>query len=141
MTRDRRGRGLRGPIAPPVVPFVESPAGRFDRIASEAVAHVEHRWHERLADVEFAVDLVPGVEAEDAVDDEIESGGVPLARIFPASGQRPANIVLYRKPLELRAHDVEDLEDLMHDVVVQVVAHYLDLDPETVDPGFGDEDG
>lgn len=120
---------------------METPAGRFDRLASEAVAHVEHRWHDRLANVEFAVDLVPGVEPADAVEDEIESGGVPLARIFPAKGRQRANIVLYRKPLELRAHDLDDLEDLLHDVVVQVVAHYLGLDPDTVDPGFGEDDG
>jgi predicted Zn-dependent protease with MMP-like domain len=48
--------------------------------------------------------------------------------------------VLYRKPLELRAHDVEDLEDIVHDVVVQIVANYLGLDPDVVDPGFADDD-
>ena len=32
---------------------------------------------------------------------------------------------------------VEDLEDLVHDIVVQVVANYLGLEPEVVDPGFG----
>jgi predicted Zn-dependent protease with MMP-like domain len=139
--RDRRGRGLRGPLAPPGVPLVGSPADRFDRIASEAVDHVERRWREQLADVEFAVDLVPAVEAGSAVTDEIESAGVPLARIFPAAGGTPTHIVLYRKPLELRAHDVADLEDLVHDVVVQIVADFLGLDPDVVDPGFGgDED-
>jgi predicted Zn-dependent protease with MMP-like domain len=137
--RDRHGRGLRGPLAPSGVPIVSSPADRFDRIASEAVAHVERHWREQLADVEFAVDLVPAVEDEDAVQDEIESAGVPLARIFPAAGETPAHIVLYRKPIELRARDVVDLEELVHDVVVQIVADFLGLDPDIVDPGFGGE--
>jgi hypothetical protein len=48
--------------------------------------------------------------------------------------------VLYRKPLELRALDLTDLEDLVHDVVVQIVADFLGLDPDVVDPGFGSED-
>ena len=140
MRRDRHGRGLRGPLAPAGVPLASSPADRFDRIASDAVAHVEHRWREQLADVEFAVDLVPAADDEDSVDDEIESAGVALARVFPAVGSSAAHIVLYRKPIELRAHDVTDLEDLVHDVVVQIVADFLGLDPEIVDPGFDGED-
>jgi predicted Zn-dependent protease with MMP-like domain len=118
------------------VPVVESPAERFERLAADAVEHVEHRWRERLASVEFAVDLVPSMDPDDVTDDEIESAGVPLARILPARGRRKAHIVLYRKPMELRARDVQDLEDLLHDVVVQVVANYLGLDPDVVDPGF-----
>jgi predicted Zn-dependent protease with MMP-like domain len=140
MRRDRRGRGVRGPLAPPGVPIVTSASDRFDRIASEAVAHVERRWREQLADVEFAVDLVPTIDPDIAVSDEIESAGVPLARVFPAAGTTPAHIVLYRKPLELRALDLTDLEDLVHDVVVQIVADFLGLDPDTVDPGFGEDD-
>jgi predicted Zn-dependent protease with MMP-like domain len=122
------------------VPLAATPADRFDRIASEAVEHVEHRWREQLANVEFAVDLVPAIEVDEnhpVSDGAIESGGVLLAQIVPAHGTRKAHIVLYRKPIELRARDVEDLEDLVHDIVVHVIANYLGLDPEVVDPGFG----
>jgi hypothetical protein len=49
-------------LVPRGVPISASPADRFDRIASDAVEHVEHRWHDQLANVEFAVDLVPGAE-------------------------------------------------------------------------------
>jgi predicted Zn-dependent protease with MMP-like domain len=140
--RDRHGRGLRGPIAAGQVPIVEAPADRFDRLAADAVEHVEHRWRERLSQVEFVVDLVPSTDPDDTTDGEIESAGVPLARIVPAQGRHKAHIVLYRKPMELRARDLEDLQDLLHDVVVQVVANYLGLDPDVVDPGFGGvEDG
>lgn len=142
MARDRHGRGIRGRVVPPGVPIAASPADRFDRIASEAVEHVEHRWREQLANVEFAVDLVPAVEVDDAnpaTDGAIEAGGVLLAQIVPARGDLPTHIVLYRKPIELRAHGLEDLEDLVHDIVVQVIANYLGLDPDVVDPGFGNE--
>jgi predicted Zn-dependent protease with MMP-like domain len=127
---------------PAGVPISASPADRFDRIASEAVEHVEHRWREQLADVEFAVDLVPGTEpgpTRPGLDATIESGGVVLAQILPGQGRTPTHIVLYRKPIELLARDVEDLEDLVHDIVVQVIANYLGLEPEVVDPGFGGE--
>jgi predicted Zn-dependent protease with MMP-like domain len=122
------------------VPLATTAADRFDRIASDAVEHVEHRWRAELANVEFAVDLVPALEPDTAaatLDGAIESGGVLLASIIPARGPEKAHIVLYRKPIELRARDLEDLEDLVHDIVVHVIANYLGLDPETVDPGFG----
>jgi predicted Zn-dependent protease with MMP-like domain len=128
---------------PPKVPIAASPADRFDRIAAEAVEHVEHRWRDELAGVEFAVDLVPGDEvdaAHPALNGAIESGGILLAQILPGRGRTPTHIVLYRKPIELRARDVEDLEDLVHDIVVHVIANYLGLDPEVVDPGFNGDD-
>lgn len=140
--RDRHGRGPRGPLAPRGVPISASPADRFDRIASEAIEHVEHRWRTELANVEFAVDLVPALEidSDPSAEGAIESGGVLLAAIVPARGTEKAHIVLYRKPIELRARDLEDLEDLVHDIVVHVISNYLGLEPEVVDPGFGGPD-
>jgi predicted Zn-dependent protease with MMP-like domain len=125
------------------VPLAASPADRFDRLASEAVEHVEHRWREQLAGVEFAVDLVPVPIADPssaALDGAIESGGVLLAQIVPGKGRTPTHIVLYRKPIELRARSLDDLEDLLHDIVVQVIANFLGLEPDVVDPGFGPAD-
>jgi predicted Zn-dependent protease with MMP-like domain len=49
----------------------------------------------------------------------------------------PARIVVYRRPLEARAHDALDLGDLVHDVVVEQVAQLLGLDPDAVD-GYED---
>jgi predicted Zn-dependent protease with MMP-like domain len=124
------------------VPLAASAADRFDRLASEAVEHVEHRWRQQLADVEFAVDLVPPTDGEldpATTVGAIESGGVLLAQIVPAHGRQKTHIVIYRKPIELRARDAEDLEDLVHDIVVHVISNYLGLEPEVVDPGFGSD--
>jgi predicted Zn-dependent protease with MMP-like domain len=137
--RDRHGRGARGRLAPRSVPLAASPADRFDRIASDAVEHVEHHWRQQLADVEFAVDLVPPEGTEPGAappEGAIESGGVLLAQIVPAHGRQKVHIVLYRKPIELRARDAEDLEDLVHDIVVHVISNYLGLEPDVVDPGY-----
>jgi predicted Zn-dependent protease with MMP-like domain len=114
---------------------------RFDNIVLDAVEHVEARWHDQLRGVDFAVEEVPPLDPQLRFDDEIESAGVPLARLLPAAQGEPPRIVLYRRPLELRAIDRDDLEDLVHDVVVEEVAHFLGLDPEIVDPGFGGEEG
>jgi predicted Zn-dependent protease with MMP-like domain len=49
-------------------------------------------------------------------------------------GQHPARIVVYRRPLEIRATDRDDLADLVRDVVVDQVAVLLGRDPEEIDP-------
>jgi predicted Zn-dependent protease with MMP-like domain len=141
--RDSRGRGLRGPLTPQDVPLYRSRAQRFDDLVLEAVAQLEPRWEAELSGVEFAVEEIP---AADQPDDDPEP--VPLARLDPgaaASGDqrhpaRPARIVLYRRPLMARADDEEDLGELVLDVVVEEFARLLGLDPQTVDPGYPDED-
>ena len=40
--------------------------------------------------------------------------------------------MLYRRPLEFRAMDREDLADLVHDVIIEQVANLLGLDPEDI---------
>ncbi|MBI1757703.1 MAG: metallopeptidase family protein [Actinobacteria bacterium] len=142
--RDRRGRGLRGELAPHGVPLARTRAQRFDELVLDAVEHLEDRWSRELERVEFAVEDVPAIEhaaPDDIVygPDVIEDGNVPLARLIRAERGRdgrptPPRIVLYRRPLEIRALDRLDLADLVHDVVVEQVASLLGLDPEEVDP-------
>lgn len=120
------------------MPLVESPTHRFDGLVLDAVEHVEGRWHQQLAEVEFAVEEVPADAESRPIAEEIESAGVPLARLLPAANGSPPRIVVYRRPVELRAHDREDLEDLIHDIVVEQISRYLGLDPSVVDPGWDD---
>ena len=138
--RDRRGRGLRGRLVPPGVPLYRSRSEQFDDIVLEAVARLEPRWEAELSGVEFAVQEVP--DADTIGEDE----GVPLARIVrgspdisdpgnPASAPR---IVLFRRPLLARADDEDELSELIFDVVVEEFAEILGVDPEVIDPGYGE---
>jgi hypothetical protein len=43
-------------------------------------------------------------------------------------------MVVYRRPLEARSADRAELGELVHDVVVDLVALLLQLDPDEVDP-------
>jgi predicted Zn-dependent protease with MMP-like domain len=86
--------------------------------------------------VEFAVAEVPPGDTDGWSGDP-----VPLARLFPAEGTTPARIVVYRRPLEARAGDRSELGSLVHDVVVEEVAALLGMEPENVDPRYGDGDG
>ncbi|MFQ6265654.1 metallopeptidase family protein [Kutzneria viridogrisea] len=142
-SRDRHGRGLRGPLYPATLPAARSRAERFDSLVIEALEPIEARWRTELTQLDVAVDDVPEVHVaadqtlswEDGV---VEDGNVPLARLVPAGVDRRgvptrARIVLYRRPLEARAKDGADLADLVHDVLVEQIASYLGLDPDVID--------
>ena len=134
--RDRRGRGLRGRLVPPHLPLARKPAQQFDELVLDVVDHLDQRWRQQLAAVEFAVEDVPPPEL---LVDEHGQPAVPLARLLPAgtdsSGAAyPPRIVVFRRPLEARARGPEDLADLVHDVVVDEVSRHLGLDPDVVDP-------
>lgn len=133
--RDRHGRGLRGPLLPRELPAYRSRRDRFDDRVLDAVERLEQRWAPQLEDVEFAVEDIPPSDPA-----PWEHGEVPLGRFFPAQGELPARVVVYRRPVESRAVDAQDVATLVQDVVVEQVAHLLGLTPEQVDPGYGDED-
>ncbi|NMR20777.1 metallopeptidase family protein [Cellulomonas fimi] len=131
--RDRRGRGPRGPLLPAGLPAFRTRAQRFDDLVLEAVGRLEKRWGRELDGTEFAVEDVPPSNPA-----PWERGGVPLGRYFPADAGLPARVVVYRRPVETRALDEADLEDLVRDVVVEQVAHLLGRSPDEVDPGYHD---
>jgi hypothetical protein len=43
--------------------------------------------------------------------------------------------VLYRRPLEARARAGADLADLLHEVLVEQIAEYLNIEPDAVEGG------
>jgi predicted Zn-dependent protease with MMP-like domain len=141
--RDRHGRGLRGRLVPAEVPLARTRGEQFDDLVLDAVEDLERRWERELAGVEFAVEDVPWVEHTDPDEvvldsDVLDDGGVPLARLMPAHREDgrevPPRIIVYRRPLELRAGDRDDLAELVRDVVVDQVAVLLGRDPDEIDP-------
>lgn len=127
--RDRRGRGIRGPLLPASLPGHRSRSQRFDDLVFTALERLEADWGPQLSGVELAVENAPLITAA--------SDGVPLGRFIPRLGERPPRIVVYRRPVEIRAVDDDDLHDLVFDVVVEQVAHYLGRRPEEIDPEYG----
>ena len=109
------------------MPLARTKAEVFDDLVLDTVETLERRYAKELAGVEFAVeDVPPDLNVYDS--DVLEDGEVPLARLLPGRPGRqelPPRIVLYRRPLEFRAMDREDLADLVHDVIVEQVANLL----------------
>ncbi|WP_408996797.1 metallopeptidase family protein [Streptomyces scabiei] len=81
------------------------------------------------------------------------SRGEPVGRAGPAvPGQRrrgpgakaaregrPARVVIYRRPVEIRTKGRDERAALVHEVVVEQVAELLGLNPESVDPRYGED--
>jgi uncharacterized protein (DUF885 family) len=117
---------MRGPVAPPQVPLSASRAETFQDLVRDSVDRLERRFPQ-LAEVEFVVMDVPAEQEE----------SVPLGRSVPAGKQRPARIMVYRRPVEIRTKNQDERALLVHEVVVEQVAELLGLSPETVDPRYG----
>ena len=124
---------------PASVPLARTRAELFDDLVLDTVESLERRYARELEGVEFAVEEVPpDLNVYDT--DVLEDGEVPLARLLPGRPGRtdtPPRIVLYRRPLEARARGGADLADLLHEVLVEQVAEYLNIEPDAVDGAEG----
>ncbi|MEV5275948.1 metallopeptidase family protein [Streptomyces werraensis] len=126
---------MRGPIAPPQVPLAASRAETFADLVQDSVERLERRWPQ-LADIDFLVQDVPRLDgaAAPSWDETVPLGGTVTAR-----DGRPARVVIYRRPVEIRSKGRDERAALVHEVVVEQVADLLGLTPETVDPRYGED--
>ena len=116
---------------PMSLPAARTRAQRFDECVVATVHRLERSWRKELNGTEFAVEEVPPSDPA-----PWEDRGVPMGRYFPADSGLAARIVVYRRPLETRAHDAEDLAELVRAIVVEQVAHMLGRRPDEIDPGY-----
>lgn len=131
---------MRGPLYPASLPAATSRAERFDALVLDALEPIESRWSHELRDLDVAVDDVPelGRGKQPDPDGMLYDGEVPLARLVPAGVDRTglptrARIIIYRRPLEARAHDPAEVAGLVHDVLVEQIAGYLGVEPEIIE--------
>jgi Zincin-like metallopeptidase len=134
--RDRRGRDMRGPsvlpgpLSPFGVPLTRSRKAEFDAIVLSVVHELEARWHAELRLVEFAVEETP------LVPDDWAADTVPLATVARGSGSSPTRLVLFRRPIELRAEGRTELTALVLTVLVEQISELLGRPPEEIDPRY-----
>jgi predicted Zn-dependent protease with MMP-like domain len=131
--RDRHGRGLRGPLAPPTSPLTAPRAEQFGAVVVAAVDRLEPRWSPHLDAVDVEVlDVPPPVTG--VVD-------VPLSTHRVGPRPRQVTVVVYRRPVLLRAAERAERATLVRDLVAEELSDALGLAPEDLDPGYaGDED-
>jgi len=123
-SRDRRDRGLRGPLAWPRVPAMMPRRQRFDEAVLDAVSAFERRLGSSLPDLEIAVEEVP------PSDPAPTERTVSLGRLFPHEGTDRARMVIYRRPVEARGSSSAEVAAIVHEVVVDQLSTMLGVDPE-----------
>ena len=143
--RNRHGRGPRGPLLPTQTPRFRTRSQSFDMAVLEAYAPIQQAYREQLTGLDIAIDTVPRMRMRTDMtvlpDDIVADGPVPLGRVLPAGTDqegRPtrARLVLFRMPIEARAEDPQDRQDLLTAVLTTLVANYLNLSPRDIDPDF-----
>lgn len=121
--RDRRSRGIRGPLAPAAVPISRSRALHFDEQVLSAWDLLAAA-HPELQFIDIAVSDVPEPDE-------------PALSVFdPADAGIPARITVYRWALELRADGQAQLRALIRDVMAEQAAAFLGQDPRVLDAGY-----
>jgi predicted Zn-dependent protease with MMP-like domain len=133
--RNRHGRGLRGPLMLPQLPGARTRHERFEDLVAESAERLAEMWGTRLEAVHFLVELVPSKQALGRA--EAAGRGVPLGTTVSAAPRRPARVIVYRRPVEELSPGPVELPEVVHDVVVELVAELLAMAPEDVDPGYG----
>lgn len=126
-----RGPGLLpGPLSPAGVPAARSPKATFDAIVVAVLEDLESRWHAELGLVEFAVEEAP------MVPDDWDADTVPLASLVRGTGAAPTRLVLFRRPIELRAETRSDLSAMVLTVLVEQVSELIGRPAEEIDPRY-----
>lgn len=145
--RDRHGRRgtVRGPLLPHAVPRYRTRRQTFDTAVLEAYSPLQETFASQLTQLDIAVDTVPRMRLSGDVaslpDEVTADGPVPLGRVIPAginAQGRPtrARIVLFRMPIEQRVNNAQERQELLHNILVSLIATYLNVTPERIDPNF-----
>lgn len=127
---------MRGPGVMPVhpgTPALRTARQRFDQLVLDVVTPLDEKWQRHLGLVEYAVEDTP------MLPDDWGDETVPLSSLVRGKGQVPTRLVIFRRPIEHRATSRDDLEALVHTVVVEQLAELLNLTPGQVDERYDDE--
>lgn len=135
--RDPHERGLRGPLVlPDPSDRSDRPAPRtslnrrdaFDDLVSKLVDRLLVRWSTELAGIEFGTEDVPDLPVG------WTGEPVPFATLVRPRPDVAGRIVVFRRPIEMRAPTKAEQVLLVHEVLVEHIGEYLGLDPDSIDP-------
>ncbi len=131
--RDRHGRGPRGPftLAGPLNrdgPRTETRRNRFDELVLMLVDRYVRRWGGELGEVDFGTEDVPELP------DDWQDEPVPFGALTRGRPGQPSRIVVFRRPVEMRAKTRLEQLALVNEVLVEHIADLLGRLPGEIDP-------
>ncbi len=140
---DRHARHRRADSDPrrrPVDGFRATSRDRFERLVGQAVDALPPQLLGYLDNVQITVEDVPP-EDPAGHGEEILLGlyeGVPRTERGFGDGMLPDRITLYRRPLEARARNQQELAEVVRDTVIHEIAHHFGIDDDHLDElGWG----
>jgi predicted Zn-dependent protease with MMP-like domain len=115
-------------------------SARFARLVDDAVSSLPREFVPYLENVQITVSDVPPPDPL-GTGDEVLLGlyqGVPRTEREHGAALLPDRITLFRRPLEARARNLRDLEDLVRHTLIHEVAHHFGIDDDRLDElGWG----
>ena len=108
---------------------METRRARFDSLVLDSADRVRPHLGTRYAGLEFAVEEVPPQDPA-----PWEEQIPPLGHLLRGTASRPHRVVVYRRPVEARAGDDQELADIVREVVTEQVAALLGVPPHELDP-------
>ena len=103
------------------------PTPFFFHCVTEAIDAIDQAVPDALDHLDIAVEEVPDTTS-------LWTGHMPLASATSADANHLAQIVLYRRPIELRANGRDDLRQLAFAALVEQVASATGVPIDTLDP-------
>lgn len=103
------------------------PTPFFFQCVTDAVDAIEEAVPDALTHLDVCVEDVPDVSS-------LWSSHMPLAAAIDADETHLAQIIVYRRPIELRASDPTQLRQLVFTALVEQVSSATGLSVDTLDP-------
>jgi predicted Zn-dependent protease with MMP-like domain len=128
LRRDRHARGLHGPLLPHSAPIYENAAFLFERLLTDAVDDLHIRLGDRLQNIEIKLEEIPNLR-----DLTLSENLVPLGRFELGN---PNQVIIYRKPIEIRVTGAPELDRKIRDVLAELIGSLIGLRPIDVDPYY-----
>jgi predicted Zn-dependent protease with MMP-like domain len=100
----------------------------FDELVLAAADDLSKRWGDEIGAIEFGTEDVPQLPPDWSEEP------IPFGSLIRATATTPARIVLFRRPIEMRAGTRRELAALVREVVVEHLADLLGRSPDEIDP-------
>lgn len=127
--RNLHGRGQRRPTFGTQLPRTRTKAGIFEALVKDQIKQLDDAWPQLVRPIQFAVEDIPPSDPL-----PWDEQPCPLSRAFPVNRGIPARIVLYRMPIQDKAHSRFELQFTIRDEIVQGLAELYGKQPEDIDP-------
>lgn len=113
------------------IPRRPTDAEYFIECVQESVETIQRNCPEALFGIDVGVDDVP-VSTLGLSADSLDS--VPLAAAMSPTDGGVSKVIVFRRPLENRAADREDLKELTHDTLVEQISALTNRPMHELDP-------